>query len=197
MTWYVVDGIDGSGKSTVGDELRNYLESKGRKVYIVTHPDESKFIGRLEARLLHKDIGKLSEIMTTFAYIGDIMGSLVRMKVLGDRYDDFIFVRYSMAAAYVPEPLCFTAYRIIRKVLPNPDVRIFVDVDADTAMSRIDSRGGEKELFETMDKLTRVRNRMLKMAEQGWHILDNTGGHDKTRAGLHDIVDRTSASPSL
>ena len=197
MTWYVVDGMDGSGKSTVGEELRCHLESKGRKVYIVTHPDESKLIGRLEARMLRKDVGKISEIMTTFAYVGDILGSLFRMKAMGKRYDDFIFVRYSMAAAYVPEPLCFTAYRIIRKVLPNPDVRIFVDVDADTAMSRIDSRGGEKELFETTDKLMRVRNRMLRIAEQDWHILDNTGGREQTRSRLHEIVDDTSAIPSI
>ncbi|MBO5669641.1 MAG: thymidylate kinase, partial [Candidatus Methanomethylophilaceae archaeon] len=29
MTWYVVDGMDGSGKSTAGNILKAHLESRG------------------------------------------------------------------------------------------------------------------------------------------------------------------------
>ena len=60
-------------------------------------------------------------------------------------YDDVIFVRYSMAAAYLPESLCGKAYEIIEKILPVPDVKVFVDIDAKVAMERILARGEELE----------------------------------------------------
>lgn len=188
MTWYVVDGLDGSGKSTIGEVLRSDLESSGRKVFMVTHPDANKFVGRLEARILKTDMDKLTLIMTTIAYIFDVIESLLRKKMLRDEFDDFVFVRYSMAAAYVPEPFCYKVYRIIEHVLPTPDVRILVDIDSCTAMSRIESRGEDREAFESTDKLHTVRKRMLNLANNGWHILDNSGSLDDSIRQLKDIV---------
>ena len=55
-----------------------------------------------------------------------------------------------------------------------PDVAILVDVDPETAMSRISGRGEDLEVFETVERLGVVRDRMLGLAD-GWEVLDNGG----------------------
>ena len=131
MTWYIVDGMDGSGKSSAAKALKDMLESDGRRVFIVTHPDQGCWFGRAEARFL-KVPGKPSEIIATMLYILDAVQSVMRMRTSRGRYDDFIFVRYIMAVAYLPDGIYRKAYGIIERILPMPDVRIMVDVDADT-----------------------------------------------------------------
>ncbi len=39
MAWYVVDGMDGCGKSTCADVIRDKLAGEGRRVFMVTHPN--------------------------------------------------------------------------------------------------------------------------------------------------------------
>ena len=173
MTWYVVDGMDGSGKTTAAGILREELEGRGRRVLVITHPNTDLRIGRLERALLQKE-GKASMLLSTSLYIADILHSLAVMRVRRGRYDDVIFVRYIMAVAYLPDGLCGKAYAVISRVLPMPDVAILVDVDPETAMRRISGRGEDLEVFETVERLEVVRGRMLGLTD-GWEVLDNGG----------------------
>lgn len=185
MTWYIVDGMDGSGKSSAADMLKEMLESDGRRVFIVTHPDPGCWFGRMEAKYLMIP-GKLSEILATVFYILDALQSVYRMRRGRKKYDDFIFVRYLMAAAYLPDGIYEKGYGVIEKTFPMPDVRILVDVDADTAFERIESRGGEKEIFETREKLQRIRRKMLSLTD-GWFVVDNSGTQDETMVQMTRI----------
>ena len=177
MTWYVVDGMDGSGKSTAAAILREELESEGRTVLAIEHPNAATVVGRMEQTFLHKD-GKLCVILSTIMYVADVLRSLTVMRGRrGRRYDDVIFVRYIMAVAYLPDGLCGRAYRVIERLLPMPDVKVLVDVDPQTAMDRIRGRGEEMEVFETVERLATVRRRMLSLSD-GWTVLDNGSGTD-------------------
>ena len=59
--------------------------------------------------------------------------------------------------------------------LHKPDVMIFLDVPAEVCISRIESRGEDKQVHETTEKLTRLRDAYLLicdvLAEQA-HIID-------------------------
>ena len=188
MTWYIVDGMDGSGKSSAAEALKDMLESDGRRVFIVTHPDQGCWFGRAEARFL-KVPGKPSEIIATMLYILDAVQSVMRMRASSERYDDFIFVRYIMAVAYLPDGIYRKAYGIIERILPMPDVRIMVDVDADTAFDRIESRGEDREIFETREKLRKTREKMISLT-RGWYIIDNNGLLEDTMRQIEHVKDR-------
>lgn len=179
MTWYVVDGMDGSGKTTSSDLIRTELERSGRKVLEITHPNQSCVFGRLAAKTLCMP-GKIAELLSTLFYIIDVLHSLDVKKWHGKEYDDIIFVRYSMAAAYVPEFMCRFAYRVIESVLPVPEVKVFVDIKADVAMQRILARGEKLEVFETEEKLEATRAKMLSISD-GWYVIDNSGTLESTR----------------
>lgn len=172
-----MDGLDGCGKSTVADTIRRELESEGRRVLLMEHPNRNLLVGRLERAFLEGNT-KVHVIMSTILYIMDVLHSLTYVRgPRGKGYDDIVFVRYSMAAAYLPDSLTELAYDVICHVLPTPDVRILVDIDPDVAMSRIVSRGENLEIFETDEKLRLVRGRMLRIAD-GWKVVDNSDGID-------------------
>ena len=188
MAWYVVDGMDGSGKSTVAEMLRSGLESRGRRVLVLTHPSRDTRIGRTELRFLQKE-GKAAMLCSTSLFILDILRSIRVMRGgRGRGYDDFVFVRYSMAAAYLPDCLCGIAYRIIVAVLPTPDTAILVDVDPGTALARIEGRGEEHEVFETRERLETVRRRMLGLSE-GWIVIENTSGTSELKDMMGKVLE--------
>ena len=189
MVWYVVDGMDGCGKSTVANIIRDELESRGRKVLVIEHPNKNIVIGRLERAFLEGD-SKMHIMMSTVCYIGDVMHSLITVRGRKYRdYDDIIFVRYSMAVAYISDGLCKTAYDVITRILPTPDVKVLVDVEPEMALSRILSRGENLEVFETDDKLRIVRKRMLSISD-GWAVIDNSGDIEYAKGQVCRVLDQ-------
>ena len=128
MTWFVVDGMDGSGKSTVGHLIEEKMVAQGRKVLFLEHPNDSCRSGRLAHKYLLKD-GKFAMILSTTFYIFNVIHSLRFKRKHRKEYDDVIFVRYNMAVAYLPKCLIRSGYKVISFIFPKPDVSIFVDID--------------------------------------------------------------------
>ncbi len=190
--WYVVDGVDGSGKSSVAEYLAEKLRSEGRKVLVLSHPNLNTCVGRKEAEFLTQE-GGYAKIMATLLYIFDVARS-IRCKKRNDRkkeYDDIIFVRYIMAVAYVPEPLSKIAYNFFGMVFPEPDMKFLVDVDSATAMSRINSRGEVLESFETEEQLSRIRVRIDAFVYDNWFVIDNNGTLEESKMQILMILENS------
>ena len=92
--------------------------------------------------------------------------------------------RYSMAVAYLPESACRKADKAVKMLLPTPDVAVLVDIDPDIAIGRIFSRGEDLEVFETVERLSAIRDRMLSISD-GWVVLRNNGDMEALRAQLN------------
>lgn len=181
MTWFIVDGMDGSGKTTVASVLKTELESQGRKVLLIEHPNRNTILGRIESKMLQVD-GKAAMMAATLLYVLDVIRSVWIMKH-DSAHDDVIFVRYIMAVSYLHDESAKKAYKIFEHVLPTPDVKILVDVDEHTAYSRITSRGDDIERFEKLEILADTRRKML-MLSNDWIVLDNNSTSDK----LVDVI---------
>jgi dTMP kinase len=188
MTWYAVDGMDGSGKTTSSDFIREQLTAEGRKVLEITHPNSETSYGRTAAKYLCLP-GKGAVILSTVYYILDVLHSLRFKRKHGKEYDDIIFVRYSLAAAYMPESLCRPIYKIIEIVLPIPDVKIYVDIDPKIALQRIYERGEQLEVFETEEALEKTRRKM-KLITDTWITIDNSGTPEHTKEQTAKILER-------
>ena len=189
MTWYVVDGMDGSGKSTVGHLIEEKMMAQGRKVLFLEHPNDSCRSGRLAHKYLLKN-GKIAMLLSTTFYIFNVIHSLRFKRKHRKEYDDVIFVRYNMAVAYLPKCLIKAGYKVISFIFPKPDVSIFVDIDPGSAMERILARGEDLEMFETEEKLNKTRDKML-MLTKGWIVIDNTLGLEQTRESVGWILSET------
>lgn len=172
MAFYAVDGIDGSGKSTVARIIRDALAAEGRDAVIVEHPNPDGKMGRICAWLLRSENG-LARPIIPFLFVSDLMISLIRMRCASS-HDDYIFVRYTMSVCYLPDIISRSLRLLLRAFLPRPDSAVFVDVPVDVALERIESRDAPRETFENTEDLTSARERMLRMAEEeGWFVLDN------------------------
>jgi dTMP kinase len=167
--WIIIDGLDGSGKSTIADHLIHGLDDAGRSVLLIQHPNPCTAAGRLSRRFLRTDRPGASSFATIF-YVLDILNS-VRVQRRSET-DDVVFVRYILSVAYLPEGLARFAYKFFCKLLGGGDLRIYVDTDPDTAMERIVARGDPEEIFENPERLKSTRDKMIGLSED-WTVIDN------------------------
>jgi dTMP kinase len=185
MELIVVDGIDGSGKSTVAQWIAEHYRSRGESVLVRSHPSDS-LLGRLSRRSLTSE-GKLMRAVATIFFILDVLDSLRRLRSWKG-YDKVIFVRYVMATAYLPGGLHHQGYEFFCKVLPIPQRLLLVDATPECALRRIEEREHEREMFENMESLRKVRAKVLELAENGWMVLDNCGPTGETRKRLDEVL---------
>jgi dTMP kinase len=138
-------------------------------VTVISHPSGSRF-GRISKASLQSS-GKVARLWATLFYIADI---LVSVRGLRKQKGTVIFVRYLMGAAYLPKPLAPYGYRLFRNLLPFPDVALFIDIDPKVAIRRIEERDHTREMFETEEKLTEVREVAKSLLSNEWIVVDNS-----------------------
>lgn len=191
--WIVVDGLDGSGKSTVARWMEEHYLGKGDRVHVQIHPSDRR-AGRIARWALQRKGGPMFILSTCF-FILDVLVSLLLMRRWARIYDTVIFVRYVMAAAYLPKRVALRGYEVLVKVLPIPDRLLLVDVQPEVAMHRIASREEQEEMFENLPSLRREREKVL-MLSSGWSILDNNGGETISRERLLAILSEWDRPPA-
>jgi dTMP kinase len=195
MRWIVVDGIDGSGKSTCAHWIKDHYSSKGEKVLVRIHPSGS-WAGRVSRKALEGE-GGIMRLMATAFFILDVLDSVRRLRIDRKQQDTVVFVRYLMAAAYLPESLAPRGYDFFAKLLPVPERLILVDVGAETAHARIVDRQNAREMFEDVESLRKVRRKVLALAQRGgWRVLDNEALEEQAKASLISVLEEWDSAPS-
>jgi dTMP kinase len=166
----VVDGLDGCGKDTHTERIRRAIEAKGGKVAIMKHPSQGLF-GRMSKKALLKS-GPLAVAAATTFYTLDVLISVRTYR--RRRSGTFIFIRYLLGTAYLPKTLATPAYSFFSRLLPSPDLAIFIDIDPVVALRRIEQRDHRREMFETREKLVRARDVARSLVGDDWVTLDNS-----------------------
>ena len=170
MRFIAVDGLDGCGKDTHAENIKRFLESRGERVRVVSHPSRRR-LGRLSKRSLEGS-GPVARSFATLFFTLDVLMSVRWLKT--QTCGTAIFVRYLLGTAYLPSVLAPTGYRIFLTILPFPDLAFFVDIDPDVALTRIKCRGDVPEMFETKSKLERVRRIAQELTKDEWIRIDNS-----------------------
>jgi dTMP kinase len=183
--WIIVEGLDGSGKSTIAKWIRETYEERGDRVLVQIHPSD-RWTGRIARRCLQSK-GMHMYVLSTMFFIIDVLASLILLRRWADKYDDVVFVRYAMAAAYLPKRYVKTGYDVIVKVLPLPNMLLLVDIAPTTAMKRMSARDDTEEMFENIEDLTKVREKVMMLSD-GWNVLDNNQDEVTSRKQLERIV---------
>ena len=195
MRWIAVDGIDGSGKSTVAAWIASHYEAEGERVLVRVHPSEGLF-GRIARRgLLGK--GATMRVVATLFFIVDVLLSVSKLRKDARSYGTVVFVRYLMATAYLPERYMRLGYDFFVKLLPVPRRLLLVEVDANSALERIRRRGGNEEMFEDLASLERARRKVSALADTSWTRLDNNVEEEVVKQRLLAILrDWDASEPS-
>ena len=190
----VFEGIDGSGKSTQAELLKEYLESKGLKVWLTKEPTDGQ-TGQLLQRIqsgefkeFFKDPEDFRRFMT-YLYAADRTGHYQQIKEHLDNDEWVICDRYKYST-YAYNFSYFDLSYSVYMDFPDPDLPIFVDIPLEDALSRINSRGKEKEIFEKADYLSNVIDRYDRLIDaKSLKIVDGRGSIDEVFNRVKELVE--------
>lgn len=163
-----IDGLDGSGKSTVARALADDLRSRGVSVTVREHPGDGRW-GRLAKRSL-LGRGRVSKASSAVFLFLDMLSTGRKVR----KGEDVIAVRYTLSSCYLDGRVSKVVHWGLKALLPEPDLMILLDIDPSRALSRVCDRGDEEEMFENIDSMTVVRSRMLS-SDDRFTVVDANG----------------------
>jgi dTMP kinase len=167
-----IEGIDGSGKSTQIKLLKDNFESAGYKVYTTFEPTDSEigkiirniFSNRMEAD--HRTIAALFVADRLHHLLNTTDGIIKKLKegytVITDRY---YFSSYAYHSVHVDMDWVIASNSQSAKLL-KPDLNIYIDIDPEISMKRINAGRDSTELYETLDNLEKVRGKYIEVFEK-------------------------------
>lgn len=163
----VIEGLDGSGKSAQVDLVIDYLKNLGKEVIVTKEPTMDSDAGRKIKQALRGEI-KIDPLELQKLYVQDrkehlenkVNPALQNGKfVVSSRYAFSTFAYGYSDGLNVDELIKMNEEFLL------PDLTIIVDVNPELCVKRIESRGEEKELFEKIEKLTKVNEIYKKTPE--------------------------------
>ncbi len=184
MRLIIVDGLDGVGKDTHAKLIKDRYEKLGDRVVVRSHPSNDNYFGRKAKKsLLGK--GKINKFKASVFYMFDVLVSIRKYYRRKD-IDTLIMVRYLVGTAYLPKRLAKIGYKFFYGFVPTSKYMFFLDADPKIVLKRFEERT-EKEMFETIESLVKVRDKALDLVKD-WNIIDSSRSIDETYLSIENIL---------
>ena len=187
----VLEGIDGTGKSTQARRLGEWFVSQGREVVLSREPTDGPWGKKLRESAA---TGRLSPEDELQYFLNDrrqhveekIAPALAEGKVvILDRYY-FSTMAYQGARGFDPVEI----RRMNEEFAPVPDLLLILDLDVDTAHRRIGHRGDTANEFEKHESLVRCREIFLSLKDEPFaRVIDSNGDLDEVSAKIREVVE--------
>ena len=188
----VIEGIDGTGKSTQAKRLGEWFSAQGREVVLSREPTDGPWGKKLRESAA---TGRLSPEDELQYFLNDrrqhvdelIAPSLAAgMVVILDRYY-FSTMAYQGTRGFDPAEI----RQQNEAFAPVPDVLLIMDLDVDTALERIGARGDTTNEFEKRGNLERCREIFLSLKDESFvRLIDSRGTLDAVAAMVREAVGR-------
>jgi dTMP kinase len=181
----VIEGIDGTGKSTQAKRLGEWFTTQGREVVLSREPTAGPWGRKVRES---GDTGRLSPEDELQYFLNDrrehvdelIAPALAAGKVvILDRYY-FSTMAYQGARGFDPAEI----RRKNEAFAPVPDLLLVMDLDVDIALGRIGARGDIANEFEKRENLERCREIFLSLQRENFVRVVNASGTPDEVAGL-------------
>ena len=189
----VIEGIDGSGKSTHIPMLAKRLMADGRRVYTTAEPTVSLSGGLLRDALSGVSKKTTCEIASMFLLdrifhnVNPVNGI---EKFLSEGVDVICDRYYYSSLAYQGSETDFDWVLDMNLNCPEirkPDLCIFLDLEPDKCIERISKSRMVKEIYEEKDRLEKYRKRYFDIFEM-LKFTDNIAVLDTDRS-IESIAD--------
>ncbi|MCB1605923.1 MAG: dTMP kinase [Xanthomonadales bacterium] len=188
-----LEGIDGSGKSTLQRALAEALEQAGWVVTCSREPTAGKHGQALREAARVQRLPPERELELLLADRRDhvaqtIAPALARGEaVILDRYY-YSTAAYQGAAGLDPAELI----NVNEGFAPRPDLVVILDLTPEQALQRIAGRGEATDEFERIDNLRRAREIFLGLEGQHFLVLDAA---QPTSASVVAVIRRVEQGP--
>lgn len=191
-----IEGIDGSGKRTLAENLKKKFEELNIETEIISFPrHKEEFSGELVDKFLYEGLrfndDEFKAIREGMLYAIDRMVSLGRIRENGksklDEYNEdklLIFDRY-LSSNFIhrcnnmKEKELMSYIRTMKYIefkllgLPEPDITLVLSVKPEVSYENILKRGREMDANETIENLTIAYNKLQKLCDlEGYVMID-------------------------
>lgn len=180
----VIEGLDGSGKSTQIDFIKEVFHN----IITTSEPTDSPIGQTIRHYLFEKSTCSDDALSLLFAadrevHLEEIKNSLAKgINVVCDRY--------------IYSNLAYQRSALTRKLNKNflrPDLVLFIDTEPVTCLNRIASRDSSREKFDDIHTLKKIRSNYYKVfKEEAKHLKRHHFGHHHSKIviidGNQDIV---------
>ena len=179
--YIVFEGIDGAGKSTQIQLLKEWLEANGFRVETLVEPTDSE-IGKLIRRILQRSDATTDNVQKTLGLLFAADRMLI-MDKLSDESKIIISDRSFISSLAYQKPAEWI--KELNKYAKKPDLLILLDLDVKKSVART---SGE-DTFENEEFLTGVRDNYLNLAKNYEHqIIDANNGINKVSSDIKKAV---------
>ena len=179
--YIVFEGIDGAGKSTQIQMLKEWLEDNGFRVETFVEPTDSE-IGTLLREVLKRPDAKTDEVQNIQALLFAADRLCIRDK-LEDESKIIISDRsFISSLAYQND---YDWIKVLNKHAKKPDLVLLLDLDVKKSVARTST----DDTFEDEEFLTGVRQKYLEIVENYEHqIIDANNGINKVSSDIKKAV---------
>ncbi len=178
------EGIDGCGKSTQAQLLKEHLQSMGHQVYLTHEPTDSH-IGSIIRNIFK---GRIAGDHKTIAglFVADRLDHLQNqtngiLKKIEEGYtvicDRYYLSSYAYQGAHVNLNWVIEANRLSAELL-RPDLNIYIDIAPEISMQRLKKGRSDIEIFENLQNLQKVKaayNKAMELVKNEEQIIHLNG----------------------
>ncbi|MCC9260987.1 MAG: dTMP kinase, partial [Methanobrevibacter woesei] len=181
IMYIVFEGIDGAGKSSQIQLLKEWLEENGLEVELLVEPTDSK-VGKLIRELLTYDNATTEDMQKTLGLLFAADRMLI-MDKLNDENKIIISDRSFISSLAYQEPKDWI--NEINKYAKKPDLVLLLDLDVATSVKRC---AGE-DSFENEEFLNKVKENYLDVIKEfNYEIIDANNGINKVSSDIKKAV---------
>ncbi|WP_296883826.1 dTMP kinase [uncultured Methanobrevibacter sp.] len=179
--YIVFEGIDGAGKSTQIQMLKEWLEANGFRVDTLVEPTDSE-VGKLIREILQRPDATTERLQKTLA----LLFAADRMLIM-DRLEDeskiIISDRSFISSLAYQEPAEWV--EVLNRYAKKPDLIILLDLDVAKSVARTSG----KDTFENEEFLTGVKENYLNLAKNyTCEVIDANNGVNKVSSDIKKAV---------
>ena len=179
--YIVFEGIDGAGKSTQIQLLKEWLEANGFRVETLVEPTDSK-VGNLIREILQHPDATTDRVQKTLGLLFAADRMFI-MDKLEDESKIFISDRSFISSLAYQETAEWI--EVLNKYAKKPDLLLLLDLDVKKSVARA---SGE-DTFENEEFLTKVKDNYLRIVENYTHeIIDANNGVNKVSSDIKKAV---------
>lgn len=179
--YIVFEGIDGAGKSTQIQLLKEWLEDNGLEVETMVEPTDSE-VGKLIRKILQRPDATTDSVQKTLGLLFAADRMLI-MDKLADEKKVVISDRSFISSLAYQEPADWIS--VLNKYAKKPDLLLLLDLDVKTSVSRT---SGE-DTFENEEFLTNVKSNYLELVKDYNHeIINANNGINKVSSDIKKAV---------
>lgn len=166
-----LEGIDGSGKSTVAKKLQENPEIKTFKPVFTREPTRGTLTGIAVEKAIQSDTDQLAELFLFTADHAEHLAKLVKPtlesgnSVISDRYSDSRYAYQGVTLENRLENPLEWVKNLHRGWTVIPDMTFLFDIRPEISVERCGKRGDHSK-FEKIEFLQSVRELFLKLAEE-------------------------------